>query len=218
MSDFDIFRRLASASSVYKLRRKSDGQRFHAHIVRHVCQRCKTSLSFTARPVRASTRPMHRHHLRAVLRLRCRPRSAWSASPGRRRARRLRRWSAGCRNRGARAFAPSAIRHSGETIDQALVLFFEGPNSETGEDVAELQLHGGRAVIAATFAALVADARIAAGGGGRIHPARLRERQARSDRDRGPGRPDLCRHRGAAPPGDAATCRGCSATVPRTGG
>lgn len=41
-----------------------------------------------------------------------------------------------------------------ETIDQALVLFFEGPNSETGEDVVELQLHGGRAVIAATFAAL----------------------------------------------------------------
>ena len=43
---------------------------------------------------------------------------------------------------------------TGETIDQALALFFEGPNSETGEDVAELQLHGGRAVIAATFAAL----------------------------------------------------------------
>jgi tRNA modification GTPase len=43
---------------------------------------------------------------------------------------------------------------SREAIDQALILFFEGPNSETGEDVAELQLHGGRAVIAATFAAL----------------------------------------------------------------
>jgi tRNA modification GTPase len=43
---------------------------------------------------------------------------------------------------------------SRETIDQALALFFEGPNSETGEDVAELHLHGGRAVIAATFAAL----------------------------------------------------------------
>jgi tRNA modification GTPase len=43
---------------------------------------------------------------------------------------------------------------SGEMIDQALVLFFEGPNSETGENVVELQLHGGRAVIAATFAAL----------------------------------------------------------------
>ena len=35
-----------------------------------------------------------------------------------------------------------------------MVLFFEGPNSETGEDVAELQLHGGRAVIAGVFEAL----------------------------------------------------------------
>jgi tRNA modification GTPase len=43
---------------------------------------------------------------------------------------------------------------SKETIDQALALWFPGPNSETGEDVAELQLHGGRAVIAATLAAL----------------------------------------------------------------
>lgn len=43
---------------------------------------------------------------------------------------------------------------SGETIDEALVLWFPGPASETGEDVAELQLHGGRAVIAATLAAL----------------------------------------------------------------
>ena len=43
---------------------------------------------------------------------------------------------------------------SGEVIDEALALWFPGPNSETGEDVAELQLHGGRAVIAAAFAAL----------------------------------------------------------------
>lgn len=43
---------------------------------------------------------------------------------------------------------------SGEMIDEALVLWFPGPASETGEDVAELQLHGGRAVIAATLAAL----------------------------------------------------------------
>jgi tRNA modification GTPase len=42
----------------------------------------------------------------------------------------------------------------GELIDQALALWFPAPNSETGEDVAELQLHGGRAVIAAVFAAL----------------------------------------------------------------
>ena len=43
---------------------------------------------------------------------------------------------------------------TGEPIDQALVLWFPAPQSETGEDMAELQLHGGRAVIAATLAAL----------------------------------------------------------------
>jgi tRNA modification GTPase len=42
----------------------------------------------------------------------------------------------------------------GETIDQALVLWFPGPHSETGEDTVELQLHGGRAVVAATLATL----------------------------------------------------------------
>jgi tRNA modification GTPase len=42
----------------------------------------------------------------------------------------------------------------GEIVDQALVLWFPGPHSETGEDVAELQLHGGPAVVAAVFAAL----------------------------------------------------------------
>ena len=42
----------------------------------------------------------------------------------------------------------------GEIVDQALALWFPGPSSETGEDVAELQLHGGRAVIAAVMAAL----------------------------------------------------------------
>ncbi|MBX9847142.1 MAG: tRNA uridine-5-carboxymethylaminomethyl(34) synthesis GTPase MnmE [Xanthobacteraceae bacterium] len=43
---------------------------------------------------------------------------------------------------------------SGELIDEALALWFPGPRSETGEDMAELQLHGGRAVVAAVFAAL----------------------------------------------------------------
>ena len=43
---------------------------------------------------------------------------------------------------------------SGEVIDEALALWFPGPNSETGEDIAELQLHGGRAVIAAVLGAL----------------------------------------------------------------
>jgi len=43
---------------------------------------------------------------------------------------------------------------NGEIIDEALALWFPAPHSETGEDVAELQLHGGRAVIAAVLAAL----------------------------------------------------------------
>jgi tRNA modification GTPase len=43
---------------------------------------------------------------------------------------------------------------SGEMLDEALALFFPAPRSETGEDVVELQLHGGRAVIAAVLAAL----------------------------------------------------------------
>lgn len=41
-----------------------------------------------------------------------------------------------------------------DEIDEALVLWFPGPNSETGEDVAELQIHGGRATVAATLSAL----------------------------------------------------------------
>ena len=41
-----------------------------------------------------------------------------------------------------------------ETIDEALALWFPGPKSETGEDIAELQLHGGRAVVARVFEVL----------------------------------------------------------------
>src|SRR6266404_4789585 len=40
---------------------------------------------------------------------------------------------------------------TGEAIDEALALWFPGPDSETGEDIAEVQLHGGRAVIAAVL-------------------------------------------------------------------
>jgi tRNA modification GTPase len=42
----------------------------------------------------------------------------------------------------------------GAIIDHALALWFPAPHSETGEDVAELQLHGGRAVVAAVLCAL----------------------------------------------------------------
>ena len=43
---------------------------------------------------------------------------------------------------------------TGEGIDDGLALWFPGPNSVTGEDVAELHLHGSRAVSAAVMAAL----------------------------------------------------------------
>jgi tRNA modification GTPase len=39
-------------------------------------------------------------------------------------------------------------------IDRALVLWFAGPGSFTGEDMVELHVHGGRAVVAAVIEAL----------------------------------------------------------------
>lgn len=46
------------------------------------------------------------------------------------------------------------LQWRGERLDRALVLRFPGPSSATGEDVAELHLHGGRAVVAAVLEAL----------------------------------------------------------------
>src|SRR6202012_3098578 len=45
---------------------------------------------------------------------------------------------------------------SGHPIDDAVVLWFPGPASATGEDVVELHVHGGRAVLASLFASLSA--------------------------------------------------------------
>jgi tRNA modification GTPase len=41
----------------------------------------------------------------------------------------------------------------GNAIDESVALFFPAPHSATGEDIAEFQIHGGRAVIAALFEA-----------------------------------------------------------------
>ena len=46
--------------------------------------------------------------------------------------------------------------HSGEKLDRALVLWFPAPASYTGEDCAELHLHGGNAVLEGVASALVA--------------------------------------------------------------
>lgn len=42
----------------------------------------------------------------------------------------------------------------GKVLDESVILWFPGPGSATGEDCAELHLHGGRAVVAAVEAAL----------------------------------------------------------------
>jgi tRNA modification GTPase len=52
------------------------------------------------------------------------------------------------------SFARLRQRPDGNVLDEAVTLWFPRPNSETGEDVAEFQVHGGRAVIAAVLAAL----------------------------------------------------------------
>src|SRR5262249_34318212 len=44
----------------------------------------------------------------------------------------------------------------GTLLDRGIVLWFPGPASFTGEDMAELQLHGGRAVCAGVLNALAA--------------------------------------------------------------
>jgi tRNA modification GTPase len=56
---------------------------------------------------------------------------------------------------------PRSARHlrlrdpdTGEALDDAVALWFPGPGSVTGEDVAELHLHGSRAALAAVMAAL----------------------------------------------------------------
>ena len=50
-----------------------------------------------------------------------------------------------------RAVLRSIRDRNGESIDRGLVLWFPGPESFTGEDMAEYQIHGGRAVVAALF-------------------------------------------------------------------
>jgi len=63
-------------------------------------------------------------------------------------------------------FAALSDPATGEAIDQALVLWFPGPASFTGEDVAEFHVHGGPAVVAALLMALgrIDDCRMAEAG------------------------------------------------------
>jgi tRNA modification GTPase len=65
----------------------------------------------------------------------------------------------------------ASLRHvkhpdTAEVLDEALVLWFPGPKSETGEDMAELHVHGGRAVIQGVLEAIatIAGCRLAEPG------------------------------------------------------
>ena len=55
---------------------------------------------------------------------------------------------------------------TGATLDRALVLWFPGPASFTGEDVAEFHLHGGRAIVEAVLAVWAAIGGLRPAGAG----------------------------------------------------
>ena len=90
-----------------------------------------------------------------------------------------------------------------EPIDRALITRFEAPASFTGEDLVELSVTGGRAVISATAEALTLVPGPAASWAGRIRLARLRQRQDRSFGGRRPCRPRRRRDGGATASGAA---------------
>lgn len=83
---------------------------------------------------------------------------------------------------------------TGEALDHALALWFPAPRSFTGEDAAELQIHGGRAVVAAVLDAL-----------GRILGCRLAEPGEFTRRAFAEGRLNLAEVEGLADLIDAQT-------------
>jgi tRNA modification GTPase len=85
------------------------------------------------------------------------------------------------------------LSHEDVVLDEALVLWFPGPASFTGEDVAEFHVHGGRAVREALFAALVTL---------KLRPAEPGEFSRRAVEN---GRLDLTRAEGLADLVDAQT-------------
>ncbi len=91
----------------------------------------------------------------------------------------------------------------GGLLDQALVMWFPGPQTATGEHLAELHLHGGRAVVAGVERALEAIA-----GLRRAEPGEFTRRAFAN------GRIDLAEAEGLA---DLAI-RGNRAAAPRRAG
>jgi tRNA modification GTPase len=65
-----------------------------------------------------------------------------------------------------RAVLASLRDGAGDLLDRAMVLWLPGPATVTGEDMAELHCHGGRAVVAAVLAALAQMPGLRAAGAG----------------------------------------------------
>ena len=109
--------------------------------------------------------------------------------------------------------APRHARHTelrdaaGELLDEGLVLWFPGPNTATGEDLAELHLHGGRAVVTAVETAL-----------GALHGLRRAEAGEFTRRAFANGRLDLAEAEGLADLLEAETELQRRAAIVQAGG
>ena len=90
---------------------------------------------------------------------------------------------------------------SGETLDRGILLWFDGPRSFTGEDVAELHVHGSQAVVRAVLAAL-GRLRAPCAAGGAVRHAEPGEFMRRAFRN---GKLDLTQAEGLADLLDAET-------------
>jgi tRNA modification GTPase len=101
------------------------------------------------------------------------------------------------------------VRHpeTGEALDGAVVIWFEASSSETGEEVAEFQIHGSRAGIAAVLAAL-----------GRIPGCRLAEPGEFARRAFENGKLDLAQVEGLADLVEAETEAQRRQALAQTGG
>ena len=96
---------------------------------------------------------------------------------------------------------------TGQPIDDAVVLWFPGAGERDRRGRRRISHSWRPRGAGGADRGAVVVRRRAAGRARRIHPARVRERQARSDRGRGARRSDPCRHRAATSPGAAAAQR-----------
>ncbi len=94
---------------------------------------------------------------------------------------------------------------SGELLDRGLVLWLPGPGSLTGEDTAELHVHGGRAVIGRVISVLLSLKDIRLAEPGEFARRAFDAGKLDSDRGRRPCRSHRRRDRGASPPGSGAS-------------